>query len=50
MLVIPAMKSTAAFYTIGYLGIKIMLYKVKVKYSSFSIVQASDLKEIAEEL
>ena len=50
MLVIPAMNSTAAFYTIGYLGIKIMLYKVKVKYSSFSIVQASDLKEIHEEL
>ena len=44
------MNFTETFSKIDYLVIKIMLYKVKVKYSSFSIVQASDLKEIHEEL
>ena len=43
-LVIPAMKFTARFSKISYLGIKMLLDKGKVKYSRVSIVQASDLK------
>ena len=49
-LVIPATNFTATFYKIGYLGIKRCLDKGKVNYSRDSIVQASDLKEILEEL
>ena len=49
-LVTPTEKFTATFSNIGYLGIKICLNKVKVNYSQDSIVQASDLKEILEEL
>ena len=49
-MVIPATNFTANFSKIGYLGIKIMLDKETVKYSRFSIVQASDLKERLEEL
>ena len=48
-LVIPATNFTATFSKIGYLGIKRCLDKVKVNYSRFSIVQASDLKERLEE-
>ena len=48
-LVIPAKNFTATFSKIGYLGIKMCLDKGKVKYSRFSIVQASDLKEILED-
>ena len=47
---IPATNFTATFSKIGYLGIKRYLDKVKVNYSQNSIVQASDLKEILEEL
>ena len=47
---IPATNFTATFSKIGYLGIKRYLDKVKVNYSQSSIVQASDLKEILEEL
>ena len=39
-LVIPATKFTAEFSKLGYLGIKIMTDKSKVKYSRVSIVQA----------
>ena len=49
-LVILATSFTATFSKIGYLGIKRYLDKVKVNYSQNSIVQASDLKEILEEL
>ena len=38
------------FSNIGYLGIKKMLDKGKVNYSPIYIIQASDLKEILEEL
>ena len=48
-LVIPATNFTATFSKIGYLGIERCLDKGKVKYSRFSIVQASDLKERLEE-
>ena len=48
-LVIPATNFTTILSKISYLGIKRCLEKVKVKYSHFSIVQASDLKEILEE-
>ena len=37
-LVIPAMKFTARFSKISYLGIKMLLDKGKVKYSRVSIV------------
>ena len=43
-LVIPAKTFTATFSKIGYLGIKKILDKAKVKYSHVSIIQASDLK------
>ena len=43
-LVILATNFTTSFYKIGYLGIKIMLDKAKVKYSHVSIIQESDLK------
>ena len=49
-LVIPARKFTATFSKIRYLVIKIMPDKGKVNYSRFSIVQASNLREILEEL
>ena len=49
-LVIPATNFTATFSKIGYLGIKRILDKAKVKYSRDSTLQASDLKEILEEL
>ena len=49
-LVITATNFTATFSNIGYLGIKRCLDKGKVNYSQVSIVQASDLKEILEEL
>ena len=49
-LVIPASNFTAKFSKIGYLGIKKMLYKVRVNDPRVSIVQASDLKETLEEL
>ena len=48
--VIPAMKFTMTFSKIGYLEIKIILYKSNVNYSRVSIVQVSDLKEGLEEL
>ena len=48
-MVTPATNFTTNFSKIGYLGIKRCLDKGKVKYSRFSIVQASDLKEILEE-
>ena len=49
-LVIPATNFTATFSKIGYLGIKRCLDKVKLNYSRNSIVQASYLEEILEEL
>ena len=49
-LLIPATNFTAKFSKIGYIGIKMCLNKGKVNYSRVSIVQASDLKEILEEL
>ena len=49
-LVIPAINFTATFSKIGYLGIKRCLDKGKVNYSQDSIVQASELKERAEEI
>ena len=49
-LVIPATNFTATFSKIGYLEIKSMLDKAKVKYSRVSIVQSSDLEEIIKEL
>ena len=48
-LVITATNFTATFLKIGYLGIKRCLDKGKVNYSHFSVVQASDLKDILEE-
>ena len=50
MLLISATNFNQTFFNIVYLGIKMMLDKAKVKYSSFYIVQASYLKEILEEL
>ena len=47
-LVISATNFTTTFSKIGYLGIKRCLNKGKVNYSHFSIVQASNLKEILE--
>ena len=47
-LLIPAINFTATLSKIGYLGIKMCLDKVKVNYSSVSVVQASDLKERLE--
>ena len=49
-MVIPAKNFTATFSKIGYLGIKRCLDKGKVNYSQDSIVQASGLKERAEEI
>ena len=49
-LLIPATNFTAKFSKIGYIGINMCLNKGKVNYSWVSIVQASDLKEILEEL
>ena len=49
-LVIPATNFTATLSNIDDLGIKIMLYKVKLNYSFFYIVKAYDLKEILEEM
>ena len=48
-LVIPATNFTATFLKIVYLRIKRCLDKGKVNYSRFSIVQASNLKEILKE-
>ena len=49
-LVIPTMKFTATFTKIGDLGIRRILDEWKVNYSRVSIVRASELKEILEEL
>ena len=49
-LAVPATNFTVTFSKISYLGIKRGLDKGKVNYSQNSIVQASDLKEILEEL
>ena len=49
-LVLPKTNFTTRFSKIGYLGINQMLEKGKVNFSRVSIVQASDLKEILEEL
>ena len=49
-LVIPETNLTATFSKISYPGINWVLDKGKVKYSSVSIVQASDQKERLEEL
>ena len=49
-LVFPTTNFTTRFSKIGYLGINQMLEKGKVNFSRVSIVQASDLKEILEEL
>ena len=49
-MVIPARNFTATFSKLGYLGIKRMLDKVKLKYSCVSILQIYDLKEIFEAL
>ena len=49
-LVIPTTNFTATFSKMGYLGIKRCLDKVKLNYSRNSIVQASYLEEILEEL
>ena len=49
-LVIPATNFTATFSKISYLGIKRCLEKDKVNYSRDSIVQASYLNKILEEL
>ena len=49
-LLIPAKNFTSTFSKISYLEIKIILGKGKVKYSRFSIVLASDLKERLKEL
>ena len=46
---IPATNFTATFLKIVYLRIKRCLDKGKVNYSRFSIVQASNLKEILKE-
>ena len=48
-MVIPATNFTTTFLKIGYLRIKRCLDKGKVNYSSFSIVQASDLTERLED-
>ena len=50
MLVIQATNFTAEFSKLGYFGIKGIMDKVKVNYSCVSIIQASNLKEILEEL
>ena len=44
-LVIPATHVTATFSKLGYLGIKNIMDKAKVDYSSFTIIQAFNLKE-----
>ena len=49
-MVILATNFTATFSRIRYLGIKRILDKEKANYSHVSIVQASDLKEIPEEI
>ena len=49
-LVITATNFTATFSKIGYLWIKRCMDKGKLNYSRVLIVQASDLKEILEEL
>ena len=49
-MVIPATKFTTTLSKLGYFGIKRMTEKVKVNYSSFTIFEASDLKEILEGL
>ena len=46
----PVTNFTAMFSKIGHLGIKQMLDKGKVNYSRVSIVQASNPKEVLEEL
>ena len=49
-MVIPATNFTTAFSKIRYFGTKRCLDKREVTYSRVSVVQASDLKEILEEL
>ena len=49
-LIIPATKFTVTFSKLGYTGINRMLDNKKVNYSSVSIFQESNLKEILEEL
>ena len=44
-LVIPMKNFTSTLSKLGYLEIKNVLYKSKVDYSCFTIVQASDLKD-----
>ena len=50
MLVIPETIFTLTSSNTGYLGIKRMVDKGKFNYSSFSAIQASDLKERLEEM
>ena len=49
-LVTPVVKLTATLSKINYLGIKGILDKTKVNYSRVTIFQASDQKEMREEL
>eukprot|EP00957_Ditylum_brightwellii_P117574 8967021-Ditylum_brightwellii.AAC.1 len=49
-LMIPATNFTATLLKIGYLGIKRVLDENKVNCATFTIIQASDLKEKLEAL
>ena len=49
-LAIPATNFTSYFSKLVYLGIIRILDKEKLNYSQFTIVQASDLKNVFEEL
>ena len=45
-LVIPATNFSATFAKIGYLGVKNILEKNEINYTKFTIVQASQVKEV----